>query len=91
MSQDEGKGMSRGHAVERKSGVCMTNTAACNLDNYFVTTGIKNREFARPQRNVGCDQLESLRALNAGHVQFLPVAEGRCIFERLFKFKATPL
>ena len=53
MSQDEGKRMARGHTVERKPDIRMTNTAACNLDNNFVRTGIKNREFARLQRSVG--------------------------------------
>jgi hypothetical protein len=65
--QDEGKGMARRHTIERKPDICMTDTAACNLDNKFVRAGIKNREFARLQSSVGSVQLESIRPLNAGH------------------------
>jgi hypothetical protein len=85
VSQDEGKGMSRRHAVERKSCIGMADTAACNLDNYFVRARIKDREFARPQRSVGSIQLESMRPLNAGHLQRLLVPEVQSVLERSFK------
>jgi hypothetical protein len=65
--QDERKGMARGHTIEGKTDICMTDTAACDLDNKLVGTGIKNWEFAKLQGSVGSVKLESMRALNASH------------------------
>jgi hypothetical protein len=48
--------MSRRHTVERKPNVCMTDAAACNLDDDLFRTGNKIGEFTRLQPSVGSVQ-----------------------------------
>jgi hypothetical protein len=75
VAQDKGQGMASRHSIERKSHIGMTDTTARNLDNNFVRTRIKDREFTRLQRSVGCLQLESMRPSNAAHRRPLDVTE----------------
>jgi hypothetical protein len=71
--KDERKRMARRHTIKCKPDIRMTDTAARNLNNDFVRAGSKLREFARLQWSVGNVQPESIRPLNAGQHEPLPV------------------
>lgn len=73
MPENEGKLMTRGHAVESKAHVRMANSTSSNFDNDFARTRIKGREFDSLQRGVRSLQLETVRSVNACHLGPLPL------------------
>jgi len=65
VAEDEGKRMARRHAIEGKSNVRVTDSAAGNFDDHFFRTGYERGEFAPLQRAFGRLQLEAVSPLNA--------------------------